>query len=307
MKLDHHEQIEVPIDRLDWRYGELRLPRLRQERALEASMRRHGQLTPIVACEREGSLALVDGFKRTSAARRLELGTVRACVVPLSEQAALSAMHSLNRHSSGLVDLEEAFIVRELVRKQGLAQMDVAALLGRHKSWVSRRLMLVERLHEDVQADVRVGLVSVTAAREIAQLPRGNQREVASTVYRSGLTTREAGALVNLFDRTRDRKEQEALLAEPRQAIERFRGGRKSAPYDPRLEPAANRVRQRSKAVVGTAGRLTQELQLADVADWSEVERSVLQPLLRQARRALDLLTTALDEALTELGSTNGP
>ena len=48
------------------------------------------------------------------------------------------------------------------------SSFSVAELLDRHPSWVSRRLGLLERLVEQVQDDVRVGLVSTTAAREIA-------------------------------------------------------------------------------------------------------------------------------------------
>lgn len=304
--LDREEQIEVSLDRLDWRYGELRLPRPRQERAIAASLQRHGQLTPVVACEREGALALVDGFKRAGAARQLGLETLRACMLPLSDQAALAAMHSLNRDSSGMVDLEEAFIVRELVRRHGLAQVEVAELLGRHKSWVCRRLMLVERLHEDVQADVRVGLVSVTTAREIAQLPRGNQPEVAAAVHRAGLTCREAATLTHLFERAGDRQQQQALLAEPREALLRFKGGPATAPYDARLGVVANRVRSSARGLLGAANRFTQQLQVASTDEWSSQDRTVVIPLLRQSQRAVELLSTALDEVVQELEQADG-
>ncbi|MBK6519966.1 MAG: hypothetical protein IPG04_39000, partial [Polyangiaceae bacterium] len=46
--------------------------------------------------------------------------------------------------------------MRALYREHGLLQPAIAQRLGRHKSWVHRRLMLVEALDPAVQADVRL-------------------------------------------------------------------------------------------------------------------------------------------------------
>ncbi len=67
-------------------------------------------------------------------------------------------------------------MVRGLCREMKLTQVQVAELLGRHKSWVCRRLALAERLAEPVQDDMRLGLVNATVARELARLPRSYVR-----------------------------------------------------------------------------------------------------------------------------------
>ena len=46
-----------------------------------------------------------------------------------------------------------------------MTQVEVAELLGRHKSWVCRRLALVEKLSNEAREDLRLGLLSTTAAR----------------------------------------------------------------------------------------------------------------------------------------------
>ena len=43
--------------------------------------------------------------------------------------------------------------MQALVREDGLSQVEAAELLGRHKSWVCRRLALLERLGDEAQAD----------------------------------------------------------------------------------------------------------------------------------------------------------
>ena len=84
--------------------------------------------------------------------------------------------------------LEEAWIVQALVREDGLSQLQVAELLGRHKSWVCRRLALLERLSEECREDLRLGLLSPTMARQLTRLPAGNQAEVVAAVRREHLT-----------------------------------------------------------------------------------------------------------------------
>jgi len=288
----------VPLERLDERYGRLRIPRPRQERAVAESMRRFGQLTPLVVCPRDEVLAIVDGFKRVHAAQDLGLASLEVRVLPLSEQAAVAAIHGFNQHARGLVDLEEGLIVRALCREHGLAQVEAGELLGRHKSWVCRRLMLIERLDEQVADDVRVGMVSTTAAREIARLPRGNQAEVATTVYRAGLTSREAALLVTLFEGTGDRAQQEELLQHPRRSIEAHLGRPAAAPHDPRLSPELNRLRRLVLSVLDRSTRLLGQLADTQPAGWSEAERSTLVPVLRQAVGSVCLLSEGLSDLL---------
>jgi ParB-like chromosome segregation protein Spo0J len=99
------------------------------------------------------------------------------------------------------VQIEEAWVVRALVREHGLGQTEVAQLLRRHQSWVSRRLLLVEALTPEVQMDVRLGLCSPTAAREVTRLPRGIQQTVARIIARQGMSTRAAAKLVAATER----------------------------------------------------------------------------------------------------------
>jgi len=96
----------------------------------------------------------------------------------------------------GLSELEEGWIVQTLYREHELSQGAVGRLLSRHKSWVSRRLLLVEGLDAAVQGDVRLGLLSARSALALAALPRGNQQQAAELVIDRGMTTRQAEAMV---------------------------------------------------------------------------------------------------------------
>ena len=78
-----------------------------------------------------------------------------------------------------------------LVREDGLSQVQVAELLERHKSWVCRRLALLERLSDECREDLRLGLLSPTMARQLTRLPAGNQAEVVAAARREHLTAAE--------------------------------------------------------------------------------------------------------------------
>ena len=72
--------------------------------------------------------------------------TLSVRLLDVDDRRAKAAIHGLNQTGRRPHELEEAWIVRALVREDGLTQSEVAELLGRHKSWVCRRLALLEKL-----------------------------------------------------------------------------------------------------------------------------------------------------------------
>jgi len=107
-------------------------------------------------------------------------------------------------------------------------QSEIARMFGRHKSWVNRRLLLAEGLCDALQADLRLGLMSVSAGRELARLPRGNQEALAEVVKRRGLTTKQVIGLVDAWQRA-ESDEQRATLVERAGQGEAVTVGRKRA------------------------------------------------------------------------------
>jgi ParB-like chromosome segregation protein Spo0J len=162
---------------------------------MRRSLGQHGQLTALRAFAGDGRLEVIDGFKRVRAARALGWRTMRAEVAEVDAVGAKLELMALHERR-GLTELEEGWLIRSLYRDHGLSQPVIAARLGRHKSWVFRRLMLVEALDPVVQADVRLGLVMPRAAVAVSQLPRGNQHAAAGVVIRRGLTVRQTELLV---------------------------------------------------------------------------------------------------------------
>ncbi len=105
-------------------------------------------------------------------------------VLEVDEPTAKAAILSLNRDQRPVRELEEAWVVQGLVRDDGMTQVEAAHLLGRHKSWVCRRLALLEKLSVAVKEDLRLGLVGPSLARQLTRLPVGNQETLLALVRR---------------------------------------------------------------------------------------------------------------------------
>ncbi len=192
----HTGGYEIEIAELGERLRGLRLSSPAQQQSMERSLAQHGQLTAVLANREPEQLEVIDGFKRLRAARTLGWSTVRVHRLSLTAaEAKLRMMHS--NGGSTLSDIEQAWLIRSLYREDGLSQPRIAQLFGRHKSWVSRRLLVAEALSDEVQADLRLGLVCCSAARQLARLPRGNQSELSREVARRGLTSRQTEKLVD--------------------------------------------------------------------------------------------------------------
>lgn len=164
-------------------------------RRMRDSLVHQGQLTAVVVFRRGDLFEVIDGLKRLRSAQQLGWRTLRVREFETDGAAAKAAMMILNQ-GHGLTELEEAWLVRALYREDRLTQPQIARLLVRDKSWVSRRLLLAEALDETVAADVRLGLLGSRAAVSIARLPRSNQRAATDLVIRQGLTCHQLERLV---------------------------------------------------------------------------------------------------------------
>lgn len=239
----YREYDSASVAGFDLRHAGLRLARPESMASLRSSINRHGVLHPLVVNREADALVLLDGFKRLEILSERKDATAPIRVLSLRAEQAKAALVTLNRPHRGLCDLEEAWVVASLVRDHNLSQTDVAQLLGRHKSWVCRRLLLVERLEPNVVDDIRLGLVSATVARELVKLPRGNQPQVAEAVRRHGLTSRQTNELVTRLLQS-EFSSHAAVLEDPlRFLASEPKPKRPPKSRDPRLSNAGEKLR----------------------------------------------------------------
>lgn len=289
---DQAEARPMPIEALGGRYRRYRLADVAAEEAMARSLRQYGQMSPVTACWRDGRAELLDGFKRQAAASRASWPTLSVRVLEADERAAKAAIVGLNGVGRRANELEEAWIVQALVREDGLSQVEAAALLDKHKSWVCRRLALLERLCGEAQADLRLGLLSPGLARQLTRLPTGNQAAVLTTARRESLTMAEVQGVVDLL-RGATPEQQTQLLSEPRVALMQAEGVPPPA-RDPRLSPAGNRLARLLRLVLDLLSRLENGQRHPGLAELKRDDRRLLAPrfarLVKSARGVADLV-----------------
>lgn len=273
----------------------LRLCGERERLEMERSLRRHGQLSAILCCRIGDCVEVVDGFKRVAAGRTLGWSELRAEVTEEADPAAAKLRLWQANQASGLSELEQSWVIRALYREDHLSQPQIAMLFGRDKSWVCRRLMLAEGLVAEVEAQVRLGLLSATAVRELARLPRGNQQAAAGVVLRRGLTTRQVVQLVDALLLAEDEATREQLLARAAEGEpERERGTRRPAG---RLSPQEWLV-----AEIARAKRSCLRLQVALLRTPLGSLNPAAAALVEQSLRDLQSQLYALLRSIDQLG-----
>lgn len=289
----------LAVEALGERYRRYRLSDPAAEEAMARSLRQYGQASPVVVCWRDDRLELLDGFKRRAAALRVPLRTLSVCVVEADEAAAKAAIYGLNRLGTRPSELEEAWIVHALVREDGLTQVQAAELLGHHKSWVSRRLALLERLCDEARADLRLGLLAPSWARQLVRLPVGNQSAVLATARREALTAAEVRGVIDLLRHANPEQEQ-FLLQQPREALLQAEGV--PGPIrDVRLSPGGNRVARQLRYLLDTLGQMENWLRYPGLAELKGGDRVLLTPRFEQLAPAARTVAVLVEDLLLQL------
>jgi ParB-like chromosome segregation protein Spo0J len=291
---------EFALDEFDYRYAALRLQAGAEARqAMIQSLRRYGQISPVVVWRADDAWVLIDGFKRVEAARQVPgLVTLAARLIDADPHTAKAAIYGLNRLTRRVHLLEEAWIVCALVREDHLTHWEAAQLLGHDKSWISRRLALVEKLCGAAQQDLSLGLLNPTMARQLARLPAGNQEELLVVIRRDDLSAAEVRQVVDLLVGCSTREEIEYVLLKPREAIRTAAGGLARS-YDPRLSLAGNRLARRLDALLESLTQMGNYLRHRCRTELSQQDRALLQAALVRLGRdgqAVAELSTQLAE-----------
>lgn len=207
--------LEIPLIEIGQSYGRLRLVTPRADAAMLASVRRYGQMTPAVVGRPDGKqYELVDGFKRLRALAQLGQANLKAQVLDAGVRALKVSILHLNRCAGPLRDLEEALVVHSLNREDGLSQVEIGVLLGRHKSWVCRRIGLIEHLSPEALSHLELGLIGAGIGQQLSRLPGGNQGAALQSILTHRLTCRETETLIAEL-LVRPRWEHEGILRAP--------------------------------------------------------------------------------------------
>ena len=295
------EIFPLALERFDERLRRYRLVQPQVERKMTQSLQRYGQISPLVVCLQEGDWVLIDGFKRLHAARGMKgLSQLQARRMDLDEQGAKAAIYNLNRIGQRPQELEESWIVQALVREDGLSQVEAARLLGRHKSWVNRRLAMLERLCEAAVEELRVGLLTPALARQLTRLPRGNQAAALQTAREASLTSRELSGVVDLLLASSTREQTAFVLGDPRRALRQSEQGCVHF-WDPRLSVAGNRIAKRLALLLDCLAKMQSWLRYQGRGELQACDREPLSSGFQRLVQETRLTCEATEDFVQEL------
>ncbi len=266
-------------------YGRYRLHLPEAERAMARSLERYGQLSPVVVCRRQERYELIDGFKRLGAARGLaQMPHLSARLMEADERTAKAAIYGAgiapgpHAGTGRSLDHPGAGARRRIEPGGGGGVIGTAQELGVPPAGADRALGAQGR------DELRVGLLTPTAARQIVRLPEGNQAEVLQTIRREALSSAELGGVVDLWLRCAERRQQEYLLAHPREALSQAEGAL-PAVRDPRLSEAGNQVWKRVGLLLDVLGRMEVWLAHHGRTGLTPEDRVILSPRFQRLAR----------------------
>ena len=166
---------------------------------LADAIRAHGFVTRLRVRPdptQDGIFQLVFGERRLLAARQLGLTTVPCEIAPHSDAEMIEIGLAENIQRRDLDPLEEARAFTTLIDQRGYTHERLAERIGKDRSYVESRLVLL-RAPEDVQQMVVQRPDSLRAAREIAKVPDpAARRPLIDGVISGGLSTGAVRTLV---------------------------------------------------------------------------------------------------------------
>ena len=231
---------KIKLEDLDTTLLSLRITRPKDLARVRQSLERSGQLNPIVVRPLDDRFQILDGFKRCAVAGDLGWDSLEARVLDISLPEGKAAMLSYNRNGRSMLDYDEAMVIHSLKQDHLLDQVAISRLTGYSRSWVCRRLALIEKLDPTLQDALRMGVITNSQARSLVRLPRGNQQEVMQCITEWHLTSRDSAVLVEKYLASGSRKEQQYVLTHPMEVIEQTGSGQEI--FDIRLSHHGNRL-----------------------------------------------------------------
>lgn len=288
------EKQTVDLHLLELRYAHIRVKNEARVRRLADSISRHGQLEPMLAVSSEDNqLILVDGYFRYAALKYLgrDAGLVR--VVDESESQTLYQLLIL-RGERQWEAIEEAGLIQELHRRFSYSLSEIGRQIGRDKSYVKRRMDLLESLPEEILSRVIAGEISTWAAsRVLIPLARANPSDatrLAAHLEREPMSTRELQLFYEHYQKA-NRQVRERMLSQPAlfiKSIQALNVNKNESPEEKWLHDA--------KVVCAILDRLREK---ADTVFYPNQEQKLRRQLLIRAAKARRL-TVELQHKIKE-------
>lgn len=197
----------------------------KQKVLCEKSIRQYGLVTPIVTVEdSSGHHTVLKGENELSVLKEMKVEKADVLVVSIKEEVdinkAILLLSSMHRE---LNPIAEGMLLRELLSSGEYNQKQLAELLMKSESWLSKRLSLAEQLSDHVADMVVTQKVCPATAQNIARIPKPLQDTFANQIYSQLVSKSKVEKLVVAF-RNKDASNtlRDEIINNPLSALERI-------------------------------------------------------------------------------------
>ena len=290
------EKIDISIDQFGERYAGLRIINPKADKAMIRSLEKYGQLTPVVVT-RSGAneYELLDGFKRLRGGLALSFPHLRSRVLELNDRGSKAVIMQLNWVGKSISSMEEALVVHSLCHEDKLTQVEIATLLGRHKSWVCRRIALIERLCDEAQSSIKLGLIPVSMGRDLARVARGNQESLLEVINKHQLNCRETRKITAAL-LTRPKHEHASILSSPWELLRPE--DQVNIVQDKNLNPLVNELQRKLLIMERHCLGVACAISSTELGQFTEKEELLLINCCKQAMISLEQVRSDLQHSI---------
>lgn len=187
------------------------------------TIRDYGLLTPLVIHpDKKGGHVVISGECELEALRKIGIKKIEAVVVACTDNIEANKLSlllsSLRKEQS---PISEGLMLKNLLKTDNYAQADIAYLVGKSVSWVSKRIALIERLDDSVLELVAAKKLCCHTAQEIARLPRSIQHQFGIKVVKDKIPKSAVEKLVVSYNNPEIPKSIKQTIAEnPKEALD---------------------------------------------------------------------------------------
>ncbi len=207
----------VDIHLLDLRYAHTRIKNAKVLAKMQSSIDHYGQIVPAVAVPQKANFILIDGYLRLQALKACGQDCIKLQIVEEEEADSLFILLAKNNDRQWEA-IEQASLIQELHNRFAYSFGEISRRLGKNKSWVKRRLDLVDSLPEEIKQAVMAGKLSTwSASRVLVPLARVNEKDacqLTEKLLKDPLSTRELARLYEHYKKS-NRVVRDRIIADP--------------------------------------------------------------------------------------------
>lgn len=143
---------------------------------LAASIQRHGLLQPLVVARTKNGYVLLAGYRRYHALQRLAINTVPCRVIEAESDMHAEITIAENLLRQDLSAVEEAYAFALYLQETGENHEALADRLGKERTYVTRRLLLLD-LDDATLAALQNNTINLSMALELRKIPDHEMRQ----------------------------------------------------------------------------------------------------------------------------------